>query len=651
MVLNRYPLWKNLLILGVILIAFVYAVPILFGEYPAVQILGGSPTVTVDENTVNKTKQALQSAQLHYEQLQRENHGLLLKFASTDVQFKAKEVIQQALGSDYLVALNLAPATPTWLKAIGAMPMKLGLDLRGGVHFLLQVDVDSVLKQRVEGDLNNIAQELRTQRIRYSGITREGTNGITLTFRTADALADAYNLLSQRFSEFAWTKDDLTIRGVLSPAALQLVRQDTLEQAMNTLCNRVNELGVSEAVVQQQGASRVAVDLPGIQDTAQAKNILGKTATLEFHMMDTEHDPRNVASGMTLPDSKLYEYEGQPVLLKNQIILRGSSITTARSGVGEDGRASVDVRLGGGGEGLFTKTTAENVGKPMAVIYEEVKSIPSEENGKKVINYQTERKVISIATIQTALGNSFQITGLSSQDEARTLALLLRAGALPAPVTIIEEREVGPSLGKQNIHMGVMSVEVGFILVVLFMAFYYHMLGVIADLALGTNLVLIVAILSLLGATLTLPGIAGMVLTVGMAADANILIFERIREELRNGVGIQASIHAGYDRALVTIVDANVTTLIVAIVLFSLGSGAVKNFAITLTIGLMTSMFTAIMGTRAIVNGLYGAKPVKKLSIGVANSVSPASREGRFNQAGRGSVTTHDESELNKMRE
>lgn len=617
MVLNRFPLWKNILVVAVMVVAFFYAAPNLFPEDPAVQISGSSAAMSLDEGTVDKIKQALQTAQVPYTQIDHDDNKLLVRFTSTDMQLKAKELIQETLGHDYLVALNLAPTTPNWLKAIGAMPMKLGLDLRGGVHLLLQVDVDSVLKQRVEGDLNSISQELRTAHIRYADVSRIGANGIALQFRAPDQLDEAHRFLSQRFPEFTWTKTNLSLQGILSPAAQLQARQDTLEQAMNTLRHRVNELGVSEAVVTQQGNSRVAVDLPGIQDSTQAKNILGKTATLEFRMVDTEHDARNAAAGVTPVDSKLYDYHGEPILLKNQIILRGSSITSARSGFGEDGRASVDVRLGGGGEGLFTKTTAESIGKPMAVVYVEVKSEAKDVNGQKVIDYTTERRVISVATIQSALGNSFQITGLSSQDESRTLALLLRAGALPAPVTIIEERSVGPSLGKQNIHMGVLSVEVGFILIVIFMALYYRTFGLIADLALGMNLILIVAVLSLLGATLTLPGIAGMVLTVGIAADANVLIFERIREELRNGAGIQASIHAGYERAFVTIVDANITTLIVAVVLFSLGSGVVKNFAVTLTIGIITSMFTAITGTRAIVNALYGAKPVKNISIGL----------------------------------
>lgn len=621
MVLNRYPLWKNLLVVIVVVISFFYAAPNLYGEDPAVQISGSSVATPVGDTTINTVNQVLQKDQIHVKSIEQDEHNLLIRFASTDDQLKAKEAIQETLGKDYLVAINLAPATPEWLKVINAQPMKLGLDLRGGVHFLLQVDVDSVLKQRIEGDLMSVSQSLRTEHIRYSGITRQGATGLVIQFRSQDVLDNAYSYLMGHFPDFAWKKNAdqgrLELQGELSPLALQQARKDTLEQAMNTLRNRVNELGVSEAVVQQQGASRVVVDLPGIQDTTQAKNILGKTATLEFHMVDTEHDARNALGGMAPADTKVFDYNGQPVLLNNQIILRGSSITSASSGFGEDGRASVNVRLGGGGEGLFTQTTAENIGKPMAVLYVEVKSTPRMVDGKKTIEYETERKVISVATIQSALGNSFQITGLSSAEESRTLALLLRAGALPAPVTIIEEREVGPSLGKQNIHMGVMSVEVGFIFVVLFMGLYYRGLGLVADLALGMNLVLIVAILSLLGATLTLPGIAGIVLTVGMAVDANVLIFERIREEIRNGLGIQASINAGYERALTTIVDANVTTLIVAVVLFSLGSGTVKNFAITLTIGLFTSMFTAIVGTRAIVNLWYGAKPVKKISIGI----------------------------------
>ncbi|MBV8802116.1 MAG: protein translocase subunit SecD [Gammaproteobacteria bacterium] len=617
MVLNRFPLWKYLLVIFIILIGFLYAAPNLYGDDPAVQISGANSTIALNQTTINTIQDALQKQQINYKNIEFQGQSILVRFNSTDVQLKAKELIQESLGKDYLVALNLAVKTPQWLKAIGAMPMKLGLDLRGGVHFLMQVDVDSVVKQRVESDLNNISQTLRTEHIRYSDINRQGDNGIILQFRNDETLTDAYRLLNQRFPEFTWKKENLTLNGALSPANLQAEHQEILEQAMNTLRHRVNELGVSEAVVQQQGASRIVVDLPGIQDATEAKNILGKTATLEFHMVDTQDDPRSVASGLTVSNSKVYDWQNGPILLQNQIILRGSSIISASSGMGDDGRPNVNVRLGGGGDALFTQTTAENIGKPMAVLFVDVTSESKDVNGKKVINYTTERKVISVANIQSALGNAFQITGLSSQEEARTLALLLRAGALPAAVTVIEEREVGASLGKQNIDKGILSVVVGFILVVIFMGLYYRVLGLFADIALGLNLVLIVAILSLLGATLTLPGIAGMVLTVGIAADANVLIFERIREELRNGMSVQASIHAGYERAFVTIFDANMTTLIVAVVLFGLGSGVVKNFAVTLTIGLLTSMFTAITGTRALVNFIYGARPVKKISIGM----------------------------------
>ncbi|VVC75227.1 hypothetical protein AQUSIP_05150 [Aquicella siphonis] len=619
--INRYPLWKYLLIIVVIIAAFIYAAPNLYPEYPAVQIMG-STTSVVDDSVLSTVETTLKNAHISYRDAQFQNQTLLFRFDSTDVQLKAKEAIQEALGDKYLVALNLANSTPSWLKSLGASPMKLGLDLRGGVHFLLQVDIDSVIQQRIEGDLRGIGQALRDERIRYSGITRKGNNQVLLQFKSQDVLDDAYSFVVRRYNEFTWEKqvkgDNFTLQGVLLQPAVFKFRQETLEQAMNTLRNRVNELGVSEAIVQQQGESRVSVDLPGIQDTAEAKNILGKTATLEFHMVDVEHDAVMAArEGVAPPDTHFYTYRDAPILLKNDIILRGSSVVSATSGFGEDGRPNVSVRLSGAGESRFTKTTAENIGKPMAVVYVEIKSTPKMENGKQVITYKTQRTIISVATIQSVLGSNFQITGLSSPNEARTLALLLRAGALPAPVTIIEERQVGPSLGKQNIRMGVLSIEVGMGLVVIFMALYYGVMGVIADLALAMNLVLVVALLSLLGATLTLPGIAGLVLTVAMAADANVLIFERIREEMRRGMGVQASIHAGYERAFTTIFDANITTLIVMMILFSLGSGMIKGIAITVTIGLMTSMFTAITGTRALVNLIYGGRPLKRISIGI----------------------------------
>lgn len=619
--INRNSIWKYFLLIIVIAAAFVYAAPNIYGEYPAVQIMG-TESVVVDDNALQTAENALQKAGITYHDVSFRDQRFLFRFTSTDVQLKAKDVLQEALGDHYLVALNLSPATPEWLKKIGAMPMRLGLDLRGGVHFLLQVDVNSVMQQRIEGDLRGIGQSMREERIRYSGISRSGVNQIVLQFRDAASQSNAEDFARRRYNEFTWEKsgsgDQYLLTGVLSPASLFKAKSETLEQAMNTLRNRVNELGVSEAVVQQQGESRVSVDLPGIQDTAEAKNILGKTATLEFHLVDVEHDAALAqASGSAPPDTRVYTLHNQPLLLKNQIVLRGSSIVAATASFGEDGRPNVQVRLGGAGESLFTKMTAENVGKPMAIVYVEVKSVPKVENGVRTIQYTTERRIISAPVIQGALGGNFQITGLSSPNEARTLALLLRAGALPAPVTIIEERQVGPSLGKQNIQMGILSVEVGMALVVVFMALYYGLMGIFADIALVMNLVLIMALLSLLGATLTLPGIAGIVLTVGMAVDANVLIFERIREELRRGAGVQASIHAGYERAFTTILDANITTLIVMMILFSLGSGVIKGIAITITIGLMTSMFTAITGTRVLVNLVYGMRSSKNISIGI----------------------------------
>ena len=619
--INRNPLWKYFLVVIVIVTAFIYAAPNLYGEYPAVQIMG-TEQVVVDDNALLMAKNALQAAGITYQDVLFDNQRFLFRFSSTDVQLHAKDVLQQALGDNYSVALNLSSATPNWLLKIGAMPMRLGLDLRGGVHLLYQVDVNSVLQQRIEGDLRGIGQALRDEHIRYGNISRKTDNQIVLQFRDESSLNAADEFVSRHYNEFTWTKtntaDQFLLTGVISPAVMFKARTETLESAMNILRNRVNELGVSEAVVQQQGDSRVSVDLPGIQDTAEAKNILGKTATLEFHMVDMDDDAVVAqAQGSTPPDTRLYLLNNQPLLLKNQIVLRGSSIVAATASFGEDGRPNVQVRLGGAGESLFTKVTAENVGKSMAIVYVEVKSTPTMVNGERVINYQTERRIISAPTIQSALGGNFQITGLRSANESRTLALLLRAGALPAPVTIIEERQVGPSLGKQNIQMGVLSVEVGMALVVVFMAVYYGLFGIIADIALVMNLVLIVALLSLMGATLTLPGIAGIVLTVGMAVDANVLIFERIREEMRRGAGIQGSIYAGYQRAFTTILDANITTLIVMMILFSLGSGVIKGIAITITIGLMTSMFTAILGTRVLVNLLYGNRAVKSISIGI----------------------------------
>lgn len=620
--LNKYPLWKNLLLILLICIGFIYAAPNIFGEDPAVQV-SGVPGISVSDQLLNQITDTLNSNHLTYKTAAIDKRNILVRFKDTDTQLKASDILKASLGDNYTVALNLAPATPSWLIALGAQPMKLGLDLRGGVHFLLNVDVDSVINHRQQGNVTNITSALHDALIRYSDIELGKDNIITLTFRDANNRDAALALINRQLPDLIVNTNNqpniYQLFAQLSPDALQKVQQYTIDQTMTTLRNRVNELGVSEAVVQQQGLDRVSVDLPGIQDTAHAKEILGGTATLEFHMVDQDHDAANAAaSGIAPPGSRLYTWNNNtPVLLKDQIILTGNSITDATATFDENGRPSVDINLGGGGESLFSRVTRENIGKLMAVIFVESKIQTQMVDGKVVKTIHKNERVISVATIQNALGAHFQITGLSNEQESQNLALLLRAGALPAAIDYEEERTVGPSLGQENIHKGILSVEVGMILVGIFMLFYYRLFGLVADIALTLNLVLLMALLSILGATLTLPGIAGIVLTVGMAVDANVLIFERIREELRNGLTPQASIHAGYERALVTIVDANVTSLIVAMVLFGIGTDAVKGFAVTLTLGLLTSMFSAIMVTRALINAIYGGRSVKSLAIGI----------------------------------
>jgi preprotein translocase subunit SecD len=617
--MNKYPLWKNIFLAIILVLGFIYAAPMLYGEDPAVQVTLNSG-VRPAADLVNKITAALHNANLANKSIQQENQTVLIRFTDTDTELKARDVLQAMLGDDYTVAVNIAPATPNWLVALGAQPMKLGLDLRGGVHFALQVDTDAVVEQRMQGIVKNISDVLRQANIRYTAVVQQ-QNQVMVGFREAQAQADALTLLQRQFPELQFVQqnqgDRYQLIGVWSPQGLVKLQQTAIDQTMTTLRNRVNELGVAEPVVQQQGPDRISVDLPGIQDTARAQQILGGTATLEFRLVDTTHDPRSAIGGMTPAGSILYNYNGMPVLLKDQIILTGNSITDASSSFGEDGRPSVNISLGGGGESYFHRITGENIGKPLAIVYVETKIQNQVVNGQTIKVPKKVERVISIATIQSALPSNFQITGLTDAQESRNLSLLLRAGALPAPISIVEERTIGPQLGAENIHMGVVSIVAGFILAVVFMAFYYSVFGLIADLALAMNLVLLVAVLSILGMTLTLPGMAGIVLTVGMAVDANVLIFERIREELRNGNSIQASIQAGYERAFATIVDANVTTLIVALVLFGIGTGAVKGFAVTLSLGLLTSMLTGLMFTRAIVNAVFGGRTVKKLPIGI----------------------------------
>lgn len=619
--LNQYALWKYVLMLGLILFGLVYASPNIFREDPVVQISAKSAS-GIESAIVEQVKQSLAVQAVPYVSVEQEQQNLVVRFANTDAQLKGQDVIKAALGSDYTVALNLAPRTPHWLEAIGAHPMKLGLDLRGGVNLVFDVDVDSVIKARLDGDLNNMASELRENKIRYGGISRNVMkNQIVIDFRDADARDTAYKSLSSHFTDYSLEKlsqdGHYVLTATMTPAAIQKISDYAIEQNQTVLSNRVNELGVSEAVVQRQGKTQISVDLPGIQDAARAKEIIGKTDTLRFQLVDMEGDLQSAMAGTPPLGSRLYQYEGRPILLKNQVILTGASITYANAMMGSDGRPAVSVRLGGGGESLFSRTTAENIGKLLAVVY--VESIPQVTmvNGKPVRSRLQKERVINAATIRSALGNNFEISGLEQTKYAQDLALLLRSGALTASVDVIQERTVGPTLGAANIQKGIMSVIVGALAVIVFMALYYRVFGLVANLAVLLNVVFIIAILSILGATLTLPGIAGIVLTMGIAVDANVLINERIREELRGGVSPQASIHTGYEKAFITIIDANVTTLIVAMILFALGSGVVKSFAITLTIGIITSMITAIFFTRALINLIYGGRNVKQLSIGI----------------------------------
>lgn len=619
--MNRYPLWRYLLIIILVVFGVIYALPNVFGEDPAIQVSTQSGA-NLSADISQKIADGLKKQNLSYLSIQQQSpQNILVRFPDTETQLKAQDVIQATLGSNYVVALNLAPRTPEWLRAIGAKPMKLGLDLRGGIHFLLKVDVAAMLKERASGDVRGMGQLLREQNVRYAGI-RATKKGLTIAFRKASERDAALPVLKKRFPNYTYTETTENGRPVLTAilTAEDLVKleQYAVEQNLNTMRNRVNALGIGEPVIQQQGKDQISVDLPGIQDTARAKNIIGKVATIRLQLQDTKHDAVTAKQSGIIPfGDTLYTFEGHPVLLKNQVVLRGTSITDATPGIDENGRPKVDIRLSGGGVSFFNKVTAANIGKPMATVYIETKTTKQIVDGKVVTKARQTERIINIATIQSALGTNFQITGLESMASAKNLALLLRSGAYTAPVTFVQEQVVGPSLGKKNIEMGVLSTEVGSLLVILFMVIYYRLFGLVADFALIMNVVFVVAIMSILGATLTLPGIAGIVLTVGMAVDANVLINERIREELRNGMSPQAAIHSGYDRAFSTIVDANVTTLIVALVLYALGTGSVQGFAVTLSIGLLTSMVTAIFFTRAIVNLIYGGRSVKKLSIGI----------------------------------
>jgi len=617
--LNQYPAWKYLLILLIVLVGGIYALPNIYGSDPALQI-SATRTTSVDTGTEAQIRSLLDSKNIPYRSTVLDDKGLLIRFGNVEEQLKASDSVRKLLGDDYTVALNLAPASPAWLNSINALPMYLGLDLRGGLHFLMEVDTETITRQAYERYGNDFRGLLRSKKIRYLAISQQG-DMLKLKFRTASLRDKAKNAIRSQTRELELREKDAEgaylIIAKMTEQTLQELKKNAVQQNVTTLRNRVNELGVAEPVIQQQGDSRIVVQLPGIQDSARAKKILSATATLEFRLVDVEHTVTDALAGRTPPGSRLYrERNGNPILLKKRVIITGDRITNASSGFDNDsGSPMVSVNLDGAGAHSMAKTTKANLKKPMAVVFIEHKADTRIVDGKEVVTTRKVEEVINVATIQGVFSNRFQITGLDNVNESQTLALLLRAGALAAPIRIIEERTIGPSLGQDNIDQGTLSVAIGMMMVVVFMAVWYRGFGMVANVALIMNLVLIVAVLSLLQATLTLPGIAGIVLTVGMAVDANVLIFERIREELRNGNTPQSSIQAGYEKALSTIADANITTLIAAVVLYIFGTGPIKGFAITLSIGIVTSMFTAIMGTRAIINLIVGGRRIKKLSI------------------------------------
>ncbi|MED5356613.1 MAG: protein translocase subunit SecD [Pseudomonadota bacterium] len=619
--LNRYPLWKNLFITLIVAMGFYYAAPNLYAPDPALQIGGSSGAQGINERLMERASEALSEAGIgHFgEEVQDSGKTGLIRLESREQQLKAQAILQRALGDGYIVALNLAPTTPDWLVSGGAQPMKLGLDLSGGVHFKLEVDVDAATDRKLEQYENGIKRRLREERIR-GRIALEGTR-IGMTFRSVEDREAARAEVRDLYPELLLDRVDEEMPQLfaeVTETTIAEVVEYAVAQNLTTLRNRVNELGVSEPLVQRQGKNRIVVELPGIQDTAEAKRILGKVANLEFRLVAEANAP--------ISERQRFDYRGETrqgmtEWLERDIIITGERVSNAAASFDQNGQPNVQITLDGEGGMLMSRATRANVKRRMGVLFIERKyrtRYEIDENGETVVirDPYDEKKVLTAPVIQSALGAQFQITGLDSPAESSELALMLRAGALAAPISFVEERTVGPSLGAENIELGVKSLQLGLALVVLFMMVYYRIFGVIAVVALTANLVLLVAVMSLLSATLTLPGIAGIVLTVGMAVDANVLIFARIREELAAGTSNQLAIHSGFERAVTTILDANITTLIVAIILYAVGTGPIKGFAVTLSVGIITSMFTAIMGTRALVNLSYGGRRVERLSIG-----------------------------------
>jgi preprotein translocase subunit SecD len=615
--MNRYPLWKNLVVIAITALGLFYALPNLYGEDPSVQVTSKAGTLTADNQ--QQVEQALKTAKVDYKSAAIEDKILLVRFPDTDTQLHGLDTIRQSLGTTFTAAMNLAPRTPAWMQAMGMKPMAKGLDLQGGVHFQLLVDLNAAAQGKLQRISNDIRGAMRAKLIRYTDVAMSG-DAISLTLQSPDDLANARALMANQYPDLTVVQGSApnSLLASMTAQNTQDLRQQAVEQNITTLRNRVNELGVSEPIVQQQGPSSIVVELPGVQDAAHAKDILGGTATLEFRLVDYTGNPQEAQQTNHVPlDDQLFTMKGTgaPVLLHRDVIASGDQLVNAQSGVSqEQGTPDVNVTLDSAAASKMGDTTRQNLGKPMAVLFIETKSETKTVDGQPVITHTKVYTVINVATIQGIFSKNFQITGLG-QDEAKDLAIMLRAGSLAAPMDFIEERTVGPSLGAENIKQGFYAALLGFSLVVVFMALYYKVFGVIADFAVFMNLVLTVALLSLIQATLTLPGIAGIVLTLGMGVDANVLINERIREEVRNGNTPQAAIHSGYERAFATIVDAHVTTLIAAFMLFLFGTGPVKGFAVTLTLGIITSLFTAIMGTRSIVNGVFGGRKLDKLPV------------------------------------
>ncbi len=617
----RFPAWKYVLIAFVMVVGVLYALPNLHPDEPALQISGASASVPVDEVLQARAESALTDAEMAFHGAELQTKGVLVRFNTPDQQVQAQAVLRRALGDNYVVALNLAPTTPAWLTAIGAKPVKLGLDLRGGVQFKLEVDIDNALEQRQESYAQDIRRQLRESRVDYRGVSEVGGGNLRVRFNSAQDRSAAASVLRAQFAELDQTNlldDGPALELSFNVEKRREITDYAVSQNLTTLRNRISELGVAEAIVQRQGANRILVELPGLQDTAEAKRILGRTASLEFRFTSLQAD-----DGLMSPPGteRLQRSQGGTVLLERRKIVTGERVTGAQSSFDEYSRPQVNINLDSRGGRIMADTTRDAVGRQMAVVFIENKQrirFDTNEAGE-TIEIRTpyeERRVINVATVQSMLGSQFRITGLDSPAEAGELALLLRAGALAAPMYFVEERTVGPSLGQDNIDKGIMSTQIGYAIVAIFMIAVYRLFGVIANIALLFNVVIIMAVMSSLGSALSLPGIAGIVLTVGMAVDANVLIYERIREELQRGLSPSAAIVAGYDRAYGTILDANVTTLIVALILFAVGTGPVKGFAITLAVGILTTLFTAITLTRGIVQLIYGGKSrLTKLSI------------------------------------